>query len=526
MKKILLMAVMSLFTLVVAAESRKAEDINLKSAEKKILNVFIDNHPMRVEWYVDNYVKYPNRPQDQLINIYIPENATKSSPIIFYVNNAGWMANSYDTRTIEDGAEYDGTHNRVGVALKEGYVVVSYGCRSRVNEPVDGRYLGHSPATMTDTKAAIRYLRHNRKALPAGDTEKIFVTGTSGGGALSTVIAASGNSVDYLQSLYEIGAAGVERRSDGTLYSKPNYGDNVMGVIAYCPITDLGHACAGYEWLYGNTRRILYTTGEMNYPSISEKSIMQASDELAEQYEEYVDSLGLTDDKGCKITSDNLKDYITRLMNEEIVKSIAEIGVEQMKSDIEKTERGVSRKNNGWLLFNGEGGYTYDLDKHLYYVAKYTQLKPAPSFSNKGLFVTRMNEDTLFGEEDDEYCPFNEYSWNNDNKSNGVGKDDTGMEWGEFIKTEKGKALALQIKMTSAIDYLIEGEADIAPYWYVRHGMDDRDTSFAVEAVLFYAIRSNKKISASDAGFAWLKPHSGDYDVEEAYSWLKKLLAK
>lgn len=61
MKKILLMAVMSLFTLAVAAENRKGEDINLKSAEKKILNVFIDNHPMRVEWYVDNYVKYPNR---------------------------------------------------------------------------------------------------------------------------------------------------------------------------------------------------------------------------------------------------------------------------------------------------------------------------------------------------------------------------------------------------------------------------------------------------------------------------------
>lgn len=62
---------------------------------------------------------------------------------------------------------------------------------------------------MTDTKAAIRYLRHNRKALSAGDPDKIFVTGTSGGGALSTLIAASGNSPDYFPSLHEIGAAGI-----------------------------------------------------------------------------------------------------------------------------------------------------------------------------------------------------------------------------------------------------------------------------------------------------------------------------
>lgn len=519
------MIAMAFVALTMAAENRKAENISFKSSKKTVLNVTVDKNPVKVDWYVDNYVKYPNRPQDQLINIYVPENASKSSPILFYVNNGGWQANSYNERTIVEGTDYDGTHNRVGVALKEGYVVVSYGCRSRSNEPVDGRYLGHSPATMTDTKAAIRYLRHNRKALPAGDTEKIFVTGTSGGGALSTVIAASGNSADFFPSLYEIGAAGIERKADGTFQSKLNCGDNVLGVIGYCPITDLGNACAGYEWLYGDTRRILSVTGEMKYPFVDEKTLLKASGELAGMYGEYIDTLGLTDEKGNKITSANLKEYIARLMHEEISKTMAEIGREQMKKDIEKKMRaGGNRVNNGWLVFNEDGSYTYDLDKHLYYISKYTPLKPAPSFSNKGLFSTRMNEDTLFGTEEEAYCPFNEYSWNHDKAKNGVGQDETGMDWDEFMKTEKGKSLALQIKMTSAIDYLLEGKADIAPYWYVRHGMDDRDTSFAIEAVLFYAIRTNGKIADSDTGFAWLKPHSGDYDVQEAYSWLKKVL--
>lgn len=54
--------------------------------------------------------------------------------------------------------------------------------------------------------------------------------------------------------------------------------------------------------------------------------------------------------------------------------------------------------------------------------------------------------------------------------------------------------------------------------------MDDRDTSFAVEALLFNLVRNSAKITDANVGFAWLMPHSGDYDVPEAYSWLKKVL--
>ena len=166
----------------------------------------------------------------------------------------------------------------------------------------------------------------------------------------------------------------------------------------------------------------------------------------------------------------------------------------------------------------------YDFSKHIYYLALYTTLKAAPSFSNLGLYGIRMNEDNLFGSENDEYCPFNPYSWDNDKKKNLVGKDDTGLSWDEFIKTEAGKALILETKMTCAMDYLLEGKSDSAPYWYVRHGMDDRDASFAVEATLFASIMNSPKVKAHNVGFAWLKPHSGDYDVPEAYGWLKEIL--
>ena len=193
------------------------------------------------------------------------KSATKASPILFYVNNAGWQANTYPENTINDGQDYDGANNKVGVALKEGYVVVSYGGRSRSNDLTDGKYL--------------------------------------------------------------------------------------------------------------------------------------------------------------------------------------------------------------------------------YYVAKYTALKVAPSFSNVGLY-------------------------------------DTGLTWDQYMATDEGKALAKEIKMTCAMEYLLENTADVAPYWYVRHGMDDRDNSFAVETTLFYSVKTSPKVKSGNVGFAWLKPHSGDYDVPEAYIWLKEVLAK
>ncbi len=563
------LAALTVCSAALSAGKTQGESINLKSAQKTILNVTVDGVPVKVTWYVDNYVTKPNRQEDQKINIYMPETATKASPILFYVNNGGWQANDYPDNTLVDGQDYDGTNNKIGVALKEGYVIVSYGGRSRNNGLTDGKYLGHSPAIMVDTKAAIRYLRFNKKALPAGDTEKIFITGTSGGGALSTVVAASGNSPDYFEDLYEIGAAGISKTKDGSLVSAPGVGDNVLGVIAYCPITDLGHSCYGYEWLFGNTRKALYLAGEMYYPYAPEETVLEASDALAALYVPYLNSLGLKDEFGKPVTDANLRDEITRLMKEEIEKTIAEVGTERMMADIEQEIRArrfgggpgmggprggqggpggqrpgmgrpqgpgqqqadasqavQHRKNNGWLTFNEDGSYSYNLDKHLYYVARYTALKVAPSFSNIGLYENRMNEDNLFGTREQEYAPFNAWSWIHDARKNNVGLDDTGLTWDEYLKTPEGQALAKQLKMTCAMDYILENKADIAPYWYVRHGMDDRDNSFAVEATLFLSVRTSPAVKAHNVGFAWLKPHSGDYDVPEAYSWLKVVLSQ
>ena len=513
-------------------------NLDFDDAITRELTAIVDGAELKVTEYEDVYIPEPSI-SDQRISIYVPENATADSPIILSVNNSGWMANGYSARlkiskdNPEEPMEYSSTSNddKVGALLSRGYVLVSYGCRSRNNEAVDGVYDGHSPAVITDTKAVIRYLRHNADKLPAGDVEHIVITGTSGGGALSTVIAASGNSADYFPFLYEIGAAGIELADDGSYVS--TIGDDVFAVIAYCPITDLPNADAAYEWTYMDARAALdgvdFNTDPekdaiINYSTDAGTVNPEISAYLAGLYVEYVDSLGLTMEDGTPITGDNLKDAIAGLMEAEIAESIEEIGVEQMRADMDAMKTGDYAD---WLVINDDGSFTYDVDKHFIAVAHNNKLKVVCAFSNKGLPWSNTNEDSLFGSKDVEYSAFEPYSWDNDSvEGNGTGLDDTGLTWAEYMETEDGQALALQMRMTNAVAYLNDDDGDKAPNWYVRYGMIDRDSSFAVETILCYSILNNADIENASFEFAWLQPHKGDYDVQEAYAWLDEVLAE
>ena len=522
-------------------------NLDFSDAITKELTVLVDGTEMKVTEYEDVYIPEPSI-TDQRISIYVPEGATADSPIILCVNNAGWMMNSYKSRTKiakddpENLAEYTSSSDtdREGRILSENFVLVSYGCRSRNNDPVDGVYDGHSPATVTDTKAVIRYLRYNKDLLPAGDTDRIIVTGTSGGGALSCVIGASGDSTDFYPYLYEIGAAGIDKQGDEYV---SDISDSVYAVIAYCPITDLPNADAAYEWTYSDVRKALegidYNTDPEKkaqvYYSEEEGTVNEElSAALKDTYCAYVDGLGLLLDDGTALTGENLRDAIIGLMEAEIAETVQETGTQQMLADIATPASARGNSTVGpqdWVVFGDDGSFTYDFDKHLEYVASNTKLKVVCAFSNSGLPWAATNEDSLFGSREYPYSAFEIYSWNNDSVAdNGCGTDDTGLDWDAFLETPEGQELLLQMRMTNAIEYLNDTDGDDAgvkaPFWYVRYGMNDRDSSFAVETILRYSIYNNADIEDANFEFAWLKPHSGDYDVTEAYEWLDTVLAK
>lgn len=505
----------------------QANPLDLPSTPTAALNVTVDGSPLTVKNYKVVYVANPIQVKSgatftydfQSMNIYIPSNATEDSPIILQDNNGGWNGGKAGI-SVTDGTNYNGTTNKVGQALKAGYVIANVGCRSRLTgaQDVDGNYIAHSPAQVVDVKAAIRYLRYN-DAVMLGTTNRIIITGSSGGGALGVAIAASGNSPDYYPYLHELGAAGVTCNG-GTCSSTLN--DDVFGTVLYCPITDLAHMDAAYEWMYNATRKELGTyinTSKQVVPYTTAQ--LDASDWYVVDYVRYFNRLGLRNEKGKRLTAPHFRDAIKAAAERGVEKAYREIGPTQMAADISSSVY----PDGSWYTVDASGKATVDLDKYLQFVAKNTNLKGIPASDNYATPYDNPepthNESSLAGTTSQVYSNFGEWAWNhNALPGDGVGYDDTGLVWRHFIQTAAGKAVVKQMDMSNPMSYLVSGTGDASPYWYYRHGMKDRDTSFNVPVALYYAVLNAIDVSNVNFNLAWLKGHGGDYDVPEAYEWV------
>ncbi|WP_179145379.1 subtype B tannase [Rhizobium sp. RU36D] len=531
------------------AEGAFDKALGLDPSRYQVVNVTVDGKPMALRRYDAVYVGKPvtmatEQPARRMgpggspsgadtqtltdpltyqkLSIFVPGTASETSAIILSVNNGGWFASELQPG-IEDGGAYrsDSDTDKAGAALAAGYVYVDLGSRGRGIVAADVSLPGKAPAAVIDAKAAIRYLRLNDGTLP-GSAERIVITGTSGGGGLSSVVAASGNSPDYLRQLAEIGAAGVAE--DGT----SSLDDDVFAVIAYCPITDLGNADMAYEWLYNGIR----TTQNTADNRWSERA-KAASAELAAAYPAYLDGLSLTRADGTPLTSATMKAAVADEVRKEVERHAAAGGTIPARGEnfeITLRQRGGERKlevPNDWVTVENGLVTAFDIDAYLGFVAKTAALKNVPAFDrtantgNEGV----DGENSLFGASTQAYSNFSAFGWNNnDVKGDGSGPDDTGLDWAGYT-SGAGAALAEQVRLINPMAYL-RTEAQAAPYWYIRHGMIDRDTSFAVELSLAAAARMDDDVKSVDFRLPWMTPHSGDYDVREAYAWLAGVLAR
>lgn len=460
----------------------------------------------------------------QTLIISIPEGKENDQKTAMYLqfNNGGWWASPVKTN-INEGANLVSTNDtdNYGAALKAGYIVVDVGTRGRGIRSYDGTWAGKAPAVIVDAKAAIRYLRLNDTLLP-GSAEKIIITGTSGGGGLISTVAASGNSPDYLSYLAEIGAAGV--RGSGTSLTS-TVKDNVFAVVAYCPINNLANADLGYEWQY-NASRNDSNTGNLNGVSYSAGPQLTASKEIAEKFPMYLQTLNLKPPNGQQLTAENMPDQIKEQIKSEIERQLAK-GTPVPNFG----ENFVSSKAtlvNDWLKHDGSKVTEIDYQKFLNYVAANQALKTVVAFDAVGVNgnTAISGETNLFGDSQNEYNNFTQWSWDHNSKTaDGSGQDDTGLSWENYLNSNSSTANLLkdQLKMVNPIAYL-NTTTDTAPYWYIRHGMLDRDTSFAMQMILYYAVTNDPKVKDTNFKLPYLTGHAGNYDVQEAFKWINEKL--
>jgi len=357
-------------------------------------------------------------------------------------------------------------NNTIVEALAHGYIVASPGARGRTNAN------GKAPSAIVDLKAAVRYLRYNDTRMP-GDANKIVSNGTSAGGAMSSLLGATGNNTDYEPYLKALGAAPAK--------------DDIFAVSAYCPITNLDHADMAYEWqFYGlNTfeaRGPMARAGQgANTLTASQ---IKLSAELKKSFPDYVNSLKLKDDKGSLLTLDNNGNGSFKILVKAFVMASANTAI----------EAGKDLKGLTWLTFTGAKVTDLDWDK---YVAYMQRQKTPPAFDAVDLSSPETEE---FGTEKIAKQHFTEFGLKN--------------------STVKDATIADRqvIKMMNPMYYIGDSKTKTAKYWRIRHGSKDKDGSLAIP-ILLGTLLKNKGYDVNLA-LPWDKPHSGDYDLDELFSWI------
>ncbi len=410
----------------------------------------------------------------QYLNLYVPETVyttNRKAPIFLKTNIGGYRAAKAGSPSGTDAT---------GRALREGYVVVCPGARGSDSTVTgaDGAtvYTGRVPAGVVDLKAAIRYLRHIQAELP-GDTERIITDGTSAGGAMSALVGATGNHPAYDPYLQELGAA--------------NERDDVFAAVCYCPITDLEHADMAYEWLYQPTN----TKGRNLSPTQ-----IEVSNELAALYPAYLNSLELQTPDGELLTDSNYRDYLKSFL----------IASAQKAKDF-----GAELPENAGIVLNqgsrgSQGNYVIDLDldSYLEYVVGKQALKTPPAFDALNVLGAKATpENNAFGDETGSAVNFTGYSL----------RKATGDPSANFAPTVREN-----VYLMNPMNFIGDRQSTTTNNWYIRHGAIDRDTGFEVPVNLYTKL-VNHGYNANFA-LAWNRPHSGDYNLDDLFEWLARIL--
>ena len=373
-------------------------------------------------WLDIPYVKNPVEPDYQKLNIYIPEEyfhgqsvngyTAKTAPIMLPNGVGGYMPGrqfipANDTR--------HGTPNVALYALSKGYVVVTPAIRGRTLPN------GKAPALIVDYKAAVRWLRHNKDRLPAGDTEKIISDGLSAGGALSSLLGATGNAKEYEPYLEAIGAE-KER-------------DDIFASVVYCPITNLENADMPYEWIFNGVN-----TYHLGPAREMDENMQRASDALKDAFPAYLNSLNL---KGYELDDNGdgtFKEYIEGLY----------MAAAQKALDAGENVLGLD-----WVEVEDGKVTGVDLEEYAVWA---TRMKAAPAFDSLNMGSFENNE---FGD-----AHFTEYAFKNSTAEKPVMADP------EIVK------------LLNPMNFIGKEGVTTAKHWRIRHGVKDRDTSLAIPAIL------------------------------------------
>lgn len=402
------------------------------------------------------YVSNPIDKDYQSLNILVPVNIngmeinSSKAPILFKIDVGGYHSVNNALDKLPDAEHPD---LREDLALANGIVVVTPGCRGIETIDKNGKFIGKAPAAIVDLKAAIRYLRYNKKNIP-GDVNKIVAAGCSAGGALAALLGTSANSPLYNPYLNKIGAAQAR--------------DLIFAAACYNPITDLEHADMAYEWMFGAL------------PLDSVLVNQKLSEQLSESFAAYLDSLELEGKYNFgKLTTKNYPDY---LLDFYLYPS-----ANQFLNELPEPERITYLTDNPWISWNNEKASFTFTD----YLTHMGRMKGIPAFDD---FSLQQPEPQLFGDSLINACHFTNFSL---------------KQVSENQQASLSPELKKRVQLMNPMYFLQKKNQSTAKYWWLRNGTIDNHTSQTVMINLATMLENqNKKWMLGYSGIGaivWMK---------------------
>ena len=396
------------------------------------------------------------------------------APIVMPVHTEGYAAAEALTEDFLNG--YRGFTESLAEYTSQGFVYIYAGCRG-INEG--------APLGVVDLKAAVRYVRYSDDVLP-GNADNIFVFGMSGGGALSSVLGASGNSSLYSPYLTAIGA--VQGVSDA-----------VAGTMAWCPITDLDTANAEYEWMMGCTRQ--GRSEEWN----------QISKKLAYAYVDYLNSAGFTDRDGKPLTLEKSQTGIYQAGSYyDHIKSVIERSLNNYLSDTTFTTGTAQDYIND--LNADKKWITYDKNTNTATITSVENFVKACKNASElpVAFDWPGSGNTLFGKSEGRGAHF-------DKILTGVLTELNSEYAAEYTadmdkKDAFGYTVEQRVNMYTPLYYLLKsnegyGKSDVAKFWRIRTGIEQPTTSLTTEVNLALALEQCDGVDSVDFETVWGQGH-------------------
>ena len=436
----------------------------------------------------------------------------KTAPVVFENNASGYREMSWsrlgDFR--DESAKY----------LARGMVYVTCGCRGWNSADAEGRRSGKAPNTLVDFKTAIRFLRHNARALP-GDFSKMISVGWSAGGAMSALLAMTADDPAYEAYLEENGAYMDES-------------DAVLAAQIYCPITDLEHADAAYEWQFSADEENEATP--FNPPGRMTAFQKALSQKLSERYVSYFNGLSLREPETGEILTlgpdgrsgsayeylmHKLEDaatvYLNRLSAGELedafdVGTYLDGNYARPTHRVTRTAEGFhhetvdvpGRDKHAWLRWDGERAHISSLDD--YVLQHRRRMKPCTAFDD---LDRGTPENRLFGAADKDAVHFSEEIPEALEQLQEQFPLQTEQLLAAYVRSRGEEALREQLSLINPMNFVGHG----AEHYRIRVGACDADTAFSVSMVLALTLANAGK--DVDYALVWDRPHcEADYPGE------------